>query len=208
SHSGQAAAAPGIPPVARPVACRSGRSWRDSPAGPIEGRGRAEYLAEARQAPPPGCRGMGGQAMRNRAPAPGVALLLWVTAGLLGLSAAASGSAASALAVKPKPSPSPPSPSPSPAPSGRFVKAYAALVNGSQLNLTPLDVQATSDGGYVALAEAQSAAGLGVDWLVKLDATGVPQWQEQVGRARPQGRAGGHPDRGPGPATPGGGGTR
>ena len=80
--------------------------------------------------------------MRNRAPALGAALLLGITAGLLGLSASASGSAASALAVKPKPSPSP---SPPPAPSGTFMKAYAALVNGSQLNLTPLDVQATSD---------------------------------------------------------------
>src|SRR5215472_12220950 len=187
SHSGQAAAAPGIPPSAGPVACRSGRAWRDSPAGPIEGRGGAEYLAEAGQAPPPGCRGMGGQAMRNRAPALGVALLLGVTAGLLGLSASASGSAASALAVRPKPSPSP---SPSPAPSGTFVKAYTALVNGSQLNLTPLDVQATSDGGYVALAETQSAAGLGVDWLVKLSAAGVPQWQEQVGCASAQGGPG------------------
>src|SRR5215467_11002153 len=125
--------------------------------------------------------------MRNRAPALGAALLLGVTVGLLGLSASASGSAASALAVKPKPSPSP---SPSPTPSGTFVKAYTALVNGSQLNLTPLDVQATSDGGYIALAEAQSAAGLGVDWLVKLDATGVPKWHEQVGCASPQGGPG------------------
>src|SRR5215472_12549805 len=124
--------------------------------------------------------------MRNRAPALGAALLLGITAGLLGLSASTSGSAASALAVKPKPSRSP-SPTPSPAPSGTFVKAYAALVSGSQLNLTPLDVQTTSDGGYIALAETQSSAGLGVDWLVKLDANGAPQWQEQVGCASPQG---------------------
>src|SRR5262249_15372919 len=133
----------------------------------------------------------GRTAMRNRAPALGAALLLGITVGLLGLSASTSGSAASALAVKAKPSRSPsPSPSPSPAPSGTFVKAYAALVNGSQLNLSPLDVQATSDGGYVALAETQSAAGLGVDWLVKLSVTGVPQWQEQVGCASPQGGPG------------------
>jgi hypothetical protein len=119
----QAAAAPGFPPSARPVAGRSGRVWRDSPAGPIEGgSGGAEYLAEAGRPPLPGGRGMGGRAMRNRAPALGAALLLGITAGLLGLSASASGPAASALAVKPKPSPSP-----SPAPSGTFVKAYAAL---------------------------------------------------------------------------------
>jgi hypothetical protein len=51
-------------------------------------------------------------------------------------------------------------------------------------------VQATLDGGYVALAETQSSAGLGVDWLVKLSANGVPQWQEQVGCASPQGGPG------------------
>src|SRR5215472_16740073 len=100
----QATAVPGFPPSARPVAARSGRSWRDSPAGPIEGAGGAEYLAEAGRPPLPGGRGMGGQAMRNRAPALGAALLLGITAGMLGVSASASGSAASALAVKPKPS--------------------------------------------------------------------------------------------------------
>jgi hypothetical protein len=132
--------------------------------------------------------------MKTRTPALGAALLLCIGAGMLGLSASAAGSAASASAVhKPKSSPSP-SPSPSPSSSGTFVKAYAALVNGSQLSLTPLDVQATSDGGYMALAETQSAAGLGVDWLVKLSATGVPQWQEQVGCASPQGAPGDYAD--------------
>jgi hypothetical protein len=128
--------------------------------------------------------------MRNGAPALGAALLLGITAGTLGLPASASGSAASASAVK-KPKPSP---SPSPAPSGTFVKAYAGLVNGFQLSLTALDVQATSDGGYVALAEAQSPTGLGVDWLVKPGANGAPQWQEQVGCASPQGAPGDYAD--------------
>jgi hypothetical protein len=128
--------------------------------------------------------------MRNRAPALGAALLLGITSGLLGLSASASGVAASASAVK-KPKPSP---SPSPAPSRTFVKAYAALVNGFQLDLTTLDVQATSDGGSVALAETQSSAGLGVDWLVKLGATGAPQWQEQVSCVSPQGAPGDYAD--------------
>ena len=130
--------------------------------------------------------------MTNRVPALGAALLLCITAGLLGWSATASGSAASASAVK-KPKPSP-SPSPSPAPSGTFIKAYAALVNGSQLDLSPLDVQATSDGGSIALAETELATGLGVDWLVKLSAAGVPQWQEQVGCASPQGAPGDYAD--------------
>ena len=130
--------------------------------------------------------------MANRAAPLGVVLLLCVTAGMLGWSASASGSAASASAVK-KPKPSP-SPSPSPAPSGTFIKAYAALVNGSQLNLSPLDMQATSDGGSIALAETESATGLGVDWLVKLGSAGVPQWQEQVGCASPQGAPGDYAD--------------
>ncbi len=128
--------------------------------------------------------------MKNRPPALGAVLLLCITAGMLGYSASAS--AASASAVK-KPSRSP-SPSPSPAPSGTFVKAYAAIVNGAQLNLTPLDVQATSDGGYIALAGTESAQGLGVDWLVKLSAAGTPQWQEQVGCASPQGAPGDYAD--------------
>ena len=191
SHSQAGGGSARISPSARPVACRSGRVWRDSPAGPIQGPDGADYLAEAGQPPLPGGRGMGEQAMMNRAPALGAALLLGITVGLLGLSASPSGPAASASAVKPKPSRSPsPSPSPSPAPSGTFVKAYTDLVGSSQLSLTPLDVQATSDGGYIALAETQSAAGLGVDWLVKLDANGAPQWQEQVSCASPQGGPG------------------
>jgi hypothetical protein len=74
------------------------------------------------------------------------------------------------------------------------VKAYAALANGSQLDLSPLDVQATSDGGAIALAETQSSQGLGVDWLVKVTAAGAPQWQEQVGCASPQGAPGDYAD--------------
>ena len=130
--------------------------------------------------------------MKNRTPALGAALLLCITAGLLGWSASASGSAVSASALsKPRPSPSP---SPSPTSLGTFVKAYMAIVNGSQVDLTPLDVQATSDGGSIALAETQSAQGLGVNWLVKLSATGAPQWQEQVGCASPQGAPGDYAD--------------
>jgi hypothetical protein len=114
--------------------------------------------------------------------------LLCLGVAMLGLPAAAV--VASASAVK-KPSPSP---SPSPVSAGTFVKAYAALVNGSRLDLSPLDVQATSDGGSIALAETQSSQGLGVDWLVKLSVTGVPQWQEQVGCASPQGAPGDYAD--------------
>ncbi len=116
--------------------------------------------------------------MKNRTPALGAALLLCIAAGVLGLPGSASaGPALSASAVsKPRPSPSP-----SPGPSGMFVKAYAAIINGSMLDLSPLGVQATADGGSIALAETESSQGLGVDWLIKLSASGTPQWQEQVG---------------------------
>ena len=130
--------------------------------------------------------------MSCRTAAPVVTIVLCLGAAMLGLPAVAVAGSASA-AGKPHPSPSP-SPSPSPGPSRTFVKAYAALVNGSELDLSPLDVQATSDGGSIALAEAQSSQGLGVDWLVKLSATGAPQWQEQVGCASPQGAPGDYAD--------------
>jgi len=118
--------------------------------------------------------------MTCRTAASAATIVLCLSVAALGFPGAAV--TASAAAVnKPRPSPSP-SPSPSPAPSGTFVKAYAAIVNGSEINLAPEDVQATSDGGYIALAESATSAG-GVSWLVKLSVTGTPQWQEQVGCA-------------------------
>ena len=130
--------------------------------------------------------------MKRRTAAWAATILLCLSVATLGFPRAAVTASASA-AEKPRPSPSP-SPSPPPAPSGTFVKAYAALVTGSQLDVSPEDVQATSDGGSIARAETQSSPGLGVDWLVKLGATGVPQWQEQVGCASPQGAPGDYAD--------------
>jgi hypothetical protein len=117
--------------------------------------------------------------MKRRTVAWAATIVLCLGVTMLGLPAAVAGPAAAVR--KPHPSPSP-SPSQSPAPSGTFIKAYAAIVNGAPLSLTPEDVQATSDGGSIALAEAETSAG-GVNWLVKLSATGAPQWQEQVGCA-------------------------
>jgi len=130
--------------------------------------------------------------MKCRIAASAATIMLCLGVAMLGLPAAAVVASASAI-TKPRPSPSP-SPSPSPAPSETFAMAYSAIVNGSQLNLTPEDVQATSDGGYIALAVTGSAAGLGVNWLVKLTAAGTPQWQEQVGCASPQGAPGDYAD--------------
>ena len=78
--------------------------------------------------------------------------------------------------------------------SAAYVKAYTAILNGSLLDLSPVDVAATSDGGSIALALATSPKGLGVDWLVKLSAAGTPQWQEELGCASPQGAPGDYAD--------------
>lgn len=58
-----------------------------------------------------------------------------------------------------------------------FVKVFS---NGS-FALTTEDVQPTSDGGHIALAETGTASGVGVSWLLKLDSAGNPQWQKEVG---------------------------
>ena len=55
--------------------------------GPIHGPDGSEYMAKAGRPPQPGSRGMGERAMKNRTPALGAALLLCITAGLLGCSA-------------------------------------------------------------------------------------------------------------------------
>jgi hypothetical protein len=94
---------------------------------------------------------------------------------------------APATAKKP-PKPAPPPPPPPPTSSfGTYVKNYASVIDGVKCDLTPAAVQATSDGGSVALATssrpnaAASDSCRGVSWLVKLDASGRPQWQEGVG---------------------------
>jgi hypothetical protein len=58
-----------------------------------------------------------------------------------------------------------------------FVKAFS---NGS-FALTAEDVQPTSDGGHIALAETNTSNGPAVTWLLKLDSAGNPQFAEEVG---------------------------
>ena len=77
---------------------------------------------------------------------------------------------------------------PPPPPGGGFsttstyVKNYANIVNGVELDLTPRAVQATPDGGWVALASSPTvSSGVSVAWLLKASAVGAPQWQEAVG---------------------------
>jgi len=89
---------------------------------------------------------------------------------------------ATALA-HPRPTPSPtPTPTPSPTPaSNQYIKVYANILNNIEYSLTPEDVEVTSDGGYIVLALTQSSGGIGVNWLVKLDSSGKPQWQRELG---------------------------
>jgi hypothetical protein len=80
-------------------------------------------------------------------------------------------------AAKKKPPPPPPPPPPST--STNFVHNYANVLNGVKCSsLTPEVVQATSDGGSIALAHSDCRS---VSWVVKLDAFGNPQWQKEVG---------------------------
>jgi hypothetical protein len=100
------------------------------------------------------------------------------------LSAAVSGSVLLAPATAAKPPKPPPPPPPA---LSTYVKNYANLINGVKCDVTPEVVQATSDGGSVALAlssrpsESASDSCRGVSWVVKLDSSGSPQWQEVVG---------------------------
>src|SRR5216117_2379685 len=57
-----------------------------------------------------------------------------------------------------------------------YVKNYANVV-GVEYDLTPEDVQATPDGGWIALASTPSATnGVLVAWLLKTSAVDAPQW--------------------------------
>jgi hypothetical protein len=77
---------------------------------------------------------------------------------------------------------------------GTYVKALTAIAAGSPVSVYPDDLQPTSDGGSIALSQTETAAGLGVDWLVKLSPAGVPQWQEEVGCSSAQGAPGDYAD--------------
>src|SRR5437867_13361025 len=64
-----------------------------------------------------------------------------------------------------------------------FVTAYGNTSRQVEYGLTPESVAATSDGGYVALALTDSPTGVGVNWILKLSASGRPQWQRELGCA-------------------------
>lgn len=74
-----------------------------------------------------------------------------------------------------------------------YVKTYANFIRNTsqQKDVTPEGVQTTSDGGYILLAStdcitsacvmAQGNTNPIVNWLVKTDSSGNPQWQKEVG---------------------------
>ena len=67
------------------------------------------------------------------------------------------------------------------------------IVSQRAYNASGLDaikhVERTQDGGIIALAVSDTAAGVQVPMLVKLDAAGVPQWSRQYGVVAPPGTA-------------------
>jgi len=81
-----------------------------------------------------------------------------------------------------------------------FVKTYADVIlrTTQQKFMGPYGVQATSDGGYILLASAdctteactnaQGNTNPLVNWLVKTDAAGNPQWQKELGCFSPLGQ--------------------
>src|SRR5215216_1072103 len=105
----------------------------------------------------------------------------------LTLAAAVIGSILVTPAAAKKKPPPPPPPPPAPASFSTYVKNFASVIDGAKCGVTPEAVAATADGGSVALAlsdqpnASASNSCAGVNWLVKLDASGNAQWQEAVG---------------------------
>ena len=67
--------------------------------------------------------------------------------------------------------------------SGPFVTAYGNTIQQVEYGLTPESVATTSDGGYFALALADSPSGVGVNWILRLSGSGRPKWQRELGCA-------------------------
>jgi hypothetical protein len=108
--------------------------------------------------------------MRNRKPALVTALSACLSLAVLGLTPAAEAARLTPTGAQA-----------TAATATTFVKAFTAKVGGSAVSVSPVDVQATSDGGSIALSQLQTSQGLGADWLVKLGSAGAPQWEEEVG---------------------------
>src|ERR1700687_1329450 len=56
-----------------------------------------------------------------------------------------------------------------------WIKLYGEVLGDRQFSPTPEDIQATSDGGFIAVAQSPTSMGHET-WLVRLDASGNPLW--------------------------------
>jgi hypothetical protein len=99
-------------------------------------------------------------------------------ASVLVLSAVVVASVVVAPAAAKRKRPPPPPPPPPPASSSTYVMSHANVLNGVKCySVTPEVVEATSDGGSIALAHSDCRS---VSWVIKSDAYGNPQWQKEV----------------------------
>jgi hypothetical protein len=100
-------------------------------------------------------------------------VIVWASAGLLFLmlSADVMGSSHSAPSIPAQPA------------ARTFVTAYGNTIRQVEYGLTPQSVAVTTDGGYIALALTDSPDGFLKNWLLKLNASGRPQWKKEVGCA-------------------------
>jgi len=64
-----------------------------------------------------------------------------------------------------------------------FVTAYDNTIKQVQYGPIAESVGLTSHSGYIALAQTDSATGIGANWLLTLDGSGPRQWQKQLVRA-------------------------
>ena len=61
-----------------------------------------------------------------------------------------------------------------------FVTAYDNTIKQVQYGLIAESVGLISHSGYIALAQTDSANGIGANWLLKLDGSDRPQWEKQL----------------------------
>ena len=66
-----------------------------------------------------------------------------------------------------------------------YIKTYANFLSIGQVDVTPGDVERTSDGGYILLGLSYANNGVSVSWLIKIDPLGNAQWTKELGVFHP-----------------------
>jgi len=64
-----------------------------------------------------------------------------------------------------------------------FIRLYENVYAGAPVDTSASDIAPTADGGYVAAGVTGGPTGYPVGWILKLDASGKPEWSEEVGAA-------------------------